>query len=457
MSHLSDCAHQDWDQLMDLQEVSNQLGVEAHFEALWKRLEFPSTLELFSPAHPTLNMHSCRSGWENSAGVRSGGVDHTLNNHDINFFNKVKSSMPETHQKADFSNPVDKNPSQDCKFWVVDGNSAPKMMYTSKALPGHHWVLIQDSTGAALMGVKPLPHCELFEHDLVMPLVSLMLMVSEPHPHKAEQLLWVVLRDIGVHFWNAAQMIIILHPFSLSAVYDQMTALLQESEQMALTLDIYLMLLAQMFVMQTMSMEQYSQLWTHIHGLELLTKSEAAATIFLQSTTGEASDKEAMSCNDEISMMLSPALKSLGSGQKLQGAALQKALAPWTPASSGWPTVLEKLFSEVPSWHSQTAVPTPHTQTHSMESRESQGSIGSKWKVYPSGESNVEPTEKQLHCSASDNAVFIMMDSTPEVVSGPAAKEPPTQSLEKVTPSSHQGWVTRSSIECSHGSSSASS
>ncbi len=147
-----------------------------------------------------------------------GGVDHTLENLDISYFDKVKSSTPETCCKADFSNPVDKNPSQDCKFWVVDRNSAPQMMYASKALLGHHWVLVWNTTGATLMGAKPLPHQELFKHDLTpMPPVPLMLMVGEPHPHKAEQLLRVVLGDVGLHFCDPVQTIIILHPFSLPA------------------------------------------------------------------------------------------------------------------------------------------------------------------------------------------------------------------------------------------------
>ncbi len=94
MSCLSDHAHQDQDQLMDLREVSNLLRVEGHFKALWKRLEFPSSLELFPPSHPALNICSCGSGLENSAGVRSGRVDHTLKNLDISFFDKVKSSTP---------------------------------------------------------------------------------------------------------------------------------------------------------------------------------------------------------------------------------------------------------------------------------------------------------------------------------------------------------------------------
>ncbi len=53
-----------------------------------------------------------------------------------------------------------------------------------------------------------------------------MLLVSEPHPHKAEQLLRAVLGDIGVHFYEPVQTIIVPHPFSLSAVFGQMTALL---------------------------------------------------------------------------------------------------------------------------------------------------------------------------------------------------------------------------------------
>ncbi len=366
--------------------------MEAHFEALWKRLKFPSSLELFPLACPALNVHSCGLGLENSAGVKSGGVDHTLDDHNIGFFDKVKSSTPETWWQADFGNPINKNPSQDCQFWVVDGNSTPQMMYASKAPPGHHWVLIWDSTSAAPMGVKPLPCCKLYKCDLApMPLVPPMLMVSEPHPYEAEQLLQAVLRHIGVHSCDPVQTIIIPHPFSLLAVFDQVTALLQESEQMVPTMDVYLALLTQMFITQTVSMEQYSQLWTHIHGLEILTRCEAAAAIFSQSTAGEASDKEAMSCDDEISVMPPPALQLLCSDQSSQSTILQMPVIPRTPVSMGCPTMLEKLFGEVHPWHGWTAIPTPRTQTHSMESHESQGSVGSKWKVHPSGESNIEP------------------------------------------------------------------
>ncbi len=190
MSHLLECACQDRDQLVNLLEVSNGLGVEAHFEALWKKLEFLSSLELFPPSQPALKIHSCGSGLDNLAGIQSGGVDHMLDNLDIGYFNKVKCSMLKTHRRAEFSNTSDKNPSQECKFWVINGNLAPQSTYASKALPGHHWVLVQDTTGAALMGAKPLPHCELFEHDPApMPTVPPMLMVGEPHPHEAEQLL----------------------------------------------------------------------------------------------------------------------------------------------------------------------------------------------------------------------------------------------------------------------------
>ncbi len=69
MSQLSEHACQDRDQLISLQEVSNSLGVEAHFEALWKKLEFPSSLELFPPSWLALNIQSCGSGLENSAGI----------------------------------------------------------------------------------------------------------------------------------------------------------------------------------------------------------------------------------------------------------------------------------------------------------------------------------------------------------------------------------------------------
>ena len=56
MSQLSEHACQDRDQLIGLQDMSNSLGVEAHFEALWEKLEFPSSLELFPPAQPALNV-----------------------------------------------------------------------------------------------------------------------------------------------------------------------------------------------------------------------------------------------------------------------------------------------------------------------------------------------------------------------------------------------------------------
>ncbi len=79
--------------------------------------------------------------------------------------------------------------------------------------------------------------------------------------------------------------------------------------------DMYLALLTPMFVMQTVLMEQYSQLQTHIHSSELLTQSEAAAVIFSQSTTGEASNEEAMSCDDEVSVMPPPVPKPSGSSQ----------------------------------------------------------------------------------------------------------------------------------------------
>ncbi len=87
-----------------------------------------------------------------------------------------------------------------------------------------------------------------------------MLLVSEPHPYEAEQLLRAVLGDIGVCFCESVQTIIVPHPFSISAVFSQMTALLQDSEQMTPMHEMYLALLAQMFVMRTVLMEQYSQL-----------------------------------------------------------------------------------------------------------------------------------------------------------------------------------------------------
>ena len=116
--------------------MSNCLGVEAHFEALWKKLEFPFSLKLFPPSWPALNICSCGSGLDNLAGIKSGGVDHTLNNIDVSYFDKVKCSTLETYRRAKLSDTPDKNPSQECKFWVVDGNSAPQSTYTSKALPG---------------------------------------------------------------------------------------------------------------------------------------------------------------------------------------------------------------------------------------------------------------------------------------------------------------------------------
>ncbi len=186
--------------------------------------------------------------------------------------------------------------------------------------------------------------------------MPLMLMVGEPHPHEAEQLLCAVLGDIKVCFCKPVQTIIIPHPFTLSAMFNQMTALLQDSEWIAPMWDVYLALLVQMFVSWTVSMEQYSQLQTHIHGSELPTQSEAAAAIFSQLTMGEASDEEAMSCDDEVSVMPPPVPKPSGSGQTLQGTALCQVLnqqppssllpqqTPKMPASSGWTSVLEKLF-----------------------------------------------------------------------------------------------------------------
>ncbi len=90
--------------------------------------------------------------------------------------------------------------------------------------------------------------------------------------------------------------------------------------------EVYLILLAQMFMMQTVLMEQYSQLRTHIHGSELLTQSEATAAIFLQSTGGDVSDEEAMSCDDETTVMPPAVLRPSSSRQTLQGMALHKLL-----------------------------------------------------------------------------------------------------------------------------------
>ncbi len=161
-------------------------------------------------------------------------MDHTLADMDVIYFDKVKSSMKHTHRKAKFSNTSDKNPSQECQFWVVNGNSALQTMYASKAPLGHHWVLVQDSTGAAPIGAKPLPCWELYECNLApMPPIPLMLLVNEPHPHEAEQLLRAVLRDIGVCFCKSVQTIVVPHPFSISTVFGQMMAQLQDLEQMA--------------------------------------------------------------------------------------------------------------------------------------------------------------------------------------------------------------------------------
>ena len=112
--------------------MSNCLGVEAHFEALWKKLEFPSSLELFPPSWLALNICSYGLGLDKLAGIKSGGVDHTLDNMDVSYFNKVKCSMLETHRRAQLSDTSDKNPSQECKFWVVNRNSAPHSTYASK-------------------------------------------------------------------------------------------------------------------------------------------------------------------------------------------------------------------------------------------------------------------------------------------------------------------------------------
>ncbi len=319
-------------------------------------------------------------------------------------------------------------------------------------------MLVQDTTGAALMGAKPLPHWELYKCNLApMPPIPLMLLVSEPHPHEAEQLLRAVLGDIGVHFCEPAQTIIVPHLFSISAVFGQMTALLQDLEQMAPTHKAYLALLAQMFVTQTVLMEQYSQLQGHIHGSELLTQSEATAVIFSQSTGGDVSNEETMSFDDKPPMMPPVVPRPSSSRQTLQGAVLHQLLTqqpsptplpPWapqtpqaskTPSPTGWTSVLEWLFEEVPSQWGQTTVPMPHTQTHSTESHESRGSTGSKQKVHPSDDVNIEPPEKQQHHSCSNDTVFIMMDSPATASSAPIAEESPTPSLEKVTPSSSQG------------------
>ncbi len=62
MSCLLEHAQQDCDNLIELRDVSNKLRVEGHFKALWKRLEFPSSLKLFPPVHPAVNVCSCGSG-----------------------------------------------------------------------------------------------------------------------------------------------------------------------------------------------------------------------------------------------------------------------------------------------------------------------------------------------------------------------------------------------------------
>ncbi len=192
-----------------------------------------------------------------------------------------------------------------------------------------------------------------------------MFLVSEPHPHEAEQLLRAVLGDIGVCFCKPVQTIVVPHPFSLSAVFGQMTALLQDLEQMAPTHEVYLMLLAQMFMMWMVLMEQYLQLWAHIHGSELLTQSEAAAVIF--SYGGDVSNEEAMSCDDETPVTPPAVLRPSSSGQTLWGTALHQLLTPqpsltllppWTQQTlqtsrtlvpTGWTSMLERLFVEVPS------------------------------------------------------------------------------------------------------------
>ncbi len=84
--------------------------MEANFEALWKKLEFPSSLKLFPPSQLALNICSCGSGLDNSASVKSGGVDHTLNNMDVSYFDKVKCSMPETCRRAKLSDTSDREP-----------------------------------------------------------------------------------------------------------------------------------------------------------------------------------------------------------------------------------------------------------------------------------------------------------------------------------------------------------
>ncbi len=119
--------------------------------------------------------------------------------------------------------------------------------------------------------------------------------------------------------------------------------------------EMYLTLLAQMFMTWTVSMEQYPQLQGHIHGSELPTQSKAAAAIFLQSTGVDVSDEETMSCDDKPPVVLT----LLSSRQTLRGTALHQLLTqqpsltpllPWAPQTlqtskiptpTGWTSMLE--------------------------------------------------------------------------------------------------------------------
>ncbi len=62
MSRIMEHPQQDCTRQVELCKVSNELRVEGHFEGLWKKLEFPTTLELFPLAQLALNVQSCGSG-----------------------------------------------------------------------------------------------------------------------------------------------------------------------------------------------------------------------------------------------------------------------------------------------------------------------------------------------------------------------------------------------------------
>ena len=127
---------------------------------------------------------------------------------------------------------------------------------------------------------------------------------------------------------------------------------------MAPMCEVYLMLLAQMFVTRAVLMEQYSQLQAHIHGSKLLTQFKAAAVIFLQSTGGDVSDEEAMSCDDETPLMPPAVLRPSSSRQTLQGAALHQLLTqqpsptllPCRLHRPHRPPRLQPLWDRLPCW-----------------------------------------------------------------------------------------------------------